>query len=83
MGEGGLLLLLLALLAGLVALVVSVIALFFKVVGAACSGVLGLLGVGSRRPVPDARARVCGNPGCRLREVRAARYCSRCGRALA
>ena len=81
MGEGGLLLLLLALLAGLVALVVSVIAMFFKIVGAACSGVLNMLGIGSRRS--DRGVRMCDNPQCRRPEVRAARYCSRCGHALA
>ncbi len=81
MGDGGLLLLLLALLAGLVALVVSVIAVFFKMIGAVCSGVLGLMGIGPRRSLHGGRT--CDNPQCRHREARAARYCSRCGHALA
>ncbi len=86
MGEGGLLGLLLALLAGLIALVFSVLALIFKIISAVCSSVLGFLGIGSRhgaRSVRGARARVCGNPQCRRQEIRAARYCSRCGHALA
>jgi hypothetical protein len=86
MGEGGLLVLLLALLAGLIALVFSVVAVVLKCIGAVCSGVFGMLGIGSRHAGGSgrgARVRVCGHPRCRRSEIRAARYCSRCGHPLA
>ncbi len=86
MGEGGLLVLLLALLVGLIALVFSAVAVIFKIIGTVCSGVLGLLGIGTRhgaRSVRGPHVRVCGNPRCRRSEIRSARYCSRCGHALA
>ena len=35
------------------------------------------------RSAGGSRVRVCGNPRCRRSEIRSARYCSRCGHALA
>lgn len=80
MGEGGFLILLLAVLAGLLALVFSVLAMIGKTIAAVVSAVLGMLGIGGGRRA--ARRRECGNPRCRRVEVRPARFCSRCGRAL-